>query len=403
MDEQYGVSSRWEGGWDEAGIAAWAGGLRSRLDGPVDLAVAFVSPDLANRAADVLEAIRFSARAPLLVGCSSPGLIAGTTEAEAGQGVALALLRLPGARLKVAPFTRAQVEEAEEAGPGFWRRQLNLQPEDASGGWLAFADPFHFCPESWLRTWQASFPGIPVYGGLAAGFGGEPMAQVYCNGRVITEGGVALAVSGDVALEGCVSHACEPLGEPLAVTAADGHLLKRVGGRTAIEALESELSKLPAEARRRCRGNLFVGLAADEGRDEFRRGDFLVRAIFCADRENGTLAVGAVPRPGQTLQFHARGREVAILDWSEQLASLKQRLNGRRIYAACLCECSGRGEYLFEEPDHDAIEAQRQLGPLPLAGFFGNGEIGPCRAGERSYMHGYTAALAVFAERAPRG
>ena len=62
--------------------------------------------------------------------------------------------------------------------------------------------------------------------------------------------------------------------------------------------------------------------------------------------------------------------------------------------AALLCSCTGRGAGLFGTPDHDADAVARALGPLPLAGFFCNGEIGP--VGQRSYVHGYTASLALL-------
>jgi small ligand-binding sensory domain FIST len=35
------------------------------------------------------------------------------------------------------------------------------------------------------------------------------------------------------------------------------------------------------------------------------------------------------------------------------------------------------------------------LGPLPLAGLFCNGEIGP--VGKRTFVHGFTASLALIA------
>jgi small ligand-binding sensory domain FIST len=41
---------------------------------------------------------------------------------------------------------------------------------------------------------------------------------------------------------------------------------------------------------------------------------------------------------------------------------------------------------------------QQRLGPMGLAGFFCNGEIGP--VGERSFLHGYTASLALFVKKA---
>jgi small ligand-binding sensory domain FIST len=40
---------------------------------------------------------------------------------------------------------------------------------------------------------------------------------------------------------------------------------------------------------------------------------------------------------------------------------------------------------------------RERLGEIPLAGFFAAGEIGP--VGERSFLHGHTASLAVFRTR----
>jgi small ligand-binding sensory domain FIST len=73
-------------------------------------------------------------------------------------------------------------------------------------------------------------------------------------------------------------------------------------------------------------------------------------------------------------------------------------LAGRTVYGACLCSCNGRGRHLFGEPGHDARHVQNQFGPLGLAGFFCNGEIGP--VGEKSFLHGYTASLALFVRKA---
>jgi small ligand-binding sensory domain FIST len=50
---------------------------------------------------------------------------------------------------------------------------------------------------------------------------------------------------------------------------------------------------------------------------------------------------------------------------------------------------------LFGAADHDAHTVRELLGPLPLAGLFCNGEIGP--VGARTYLHGFTASLALIA------
>jgi small ligand-binding sensory domain FIST len=67
------------------------------------------------------------------------------------------------------------------------------------------------------------------------------------------------------------------------------------------------------------------------------------------------------------------------------------------IYGGCLCCCNGRGKNLFGTPDHDAELVQKEIGPLGLAGFFCNGEIGP--VGEKNYLHGFTASLALFVKK----
>ena len=76
------------------------------------------------------------------------------------------------------------------------------------------------------------------------------------------------------------------------------------------------------------------------------------------------------------------------------LARAKRKLGGATIYGGCLCSCNGRGQRLFGHPNHDAGLIEQQLGPLGLAGFFCNGEIGP--VGDSNFLHGYTASLALF-------
>ena len=82
---------------------------------------------------------------------------------------------------------------------------------------------------------------------------------------------------------------------------------------------------------------------------------------------------------------------------NELLERARTRLAGRTIYGGCLCSCNGRGERLFGGASHDAGLVQERLGPLGLTGFFCNGEIGP--VGDKSFLHGYTASLALFVKK----
>ncbi len=396
MQNEHSVAGHWPGGFDEAGLQAWAEQLRGRLiAGRASLGLVFMSPKFFGQAAQVLELLRVHAQIPLLAGCSSPSLIAGDQEVEGEAGLVLGLYSLPGATLEAVHFTQEQVEEA--TGPGYWHMETGISPEQING-WLTFADPFHLDGEAWLRGWNEAYAPLPIAGGLATGDAAEQQrTQVYLNGQVWEEGGVGIAIGGEVALASVISQGCTPIGDTWTITKAERNLIHEIGNRSAYEVLAETVNQLPEKEQRQSRGNLFVGLVINEYLEDFHRGDFLIRNLIGADPKSGVIAVGALPRTGQTIQFQRRDAATGTEDITALLGRARQQLAGKPLYGACLCSCNGRGHRLFGEPSHDARHIQAQLGPIGLAGFFCNGEIGP--VGERNFLHGYTASLALFVKK----
>ncbi len=395
MVTDFSISAHWSGGFDEAALQAWAEGLRRGFSAPsVTLGLVFMTPRFFPHAAQVLEILRVHARIPLLAGCSSQGLISGSEELEQTEGLVLSLYCLPGAKLQGFHFKQGQVEEAN--GPGFWRSETGIEPEKVSG-WLAFADPFHLDAEAWLAGWNEAYQPLPVLGGLASGDYTEQVTQVYLNGDVFEEGGVAISFGGEVSLQGVISQGCTPIGETWTVTKAEKNIIHEIGNRRAYDVLAETFGNLPPEEQQTARGNLFIGMVVNEYMEDFHRGDFLIRNLLSADPHTGSLAVGALPRSGQTIQFQRRSAAAASQDLEELLSRARERLRKSVVYGGCLCCCNGRGKGMFGSPSHDARFVQERLGPLGLSGFFCNGEIGP--VGERNFLHGYTASLALFVKK----
>jgi len=394
VDNKNSVAAHWSGGFDETGLRDWAENLRGRLDAPqVSLGLVFMTPRFFTHAQQVLEILRVHAQIPLLAGCSSTSLIAGGEEVEENAGLVLALYAMPEAKLAGAYFDQKQVEDATE---GSWIEQNQIKPEDTNG-WLTFIDPFTLDSESWLRSWNASYPGKPVYGGLASGVFSDQTTQVYLNGEVYEEGGVALSVGGGVTLSGVISQGCTPIGDTWTLTRVEQNLIHKIANRAAYEVLAETVGQLSAEDQRKVRGNLFIGLVVNEYLEDFHRGDFLVRNLLGGDPQTGVLAVGAMPRAGQTIQFQRRDADAATEDMSELLARQHQELGGATVYGGCLCCCNGRGRHLFGESGHDAGMVQKEFGKIGVGGFFCNGEIGP--VGQKNFLHGYTASLALFVKK----
>jgi len=349
------------------------------------LALAFLSTGYSPHLAEFQEVVAVHGHAAMLCGCTGSGLIGPSREAEATEGFSLLFLHSPEAKIRAVPLSQAQVETSN--GDAFWR--------EAAGGpaqaWLSLANPFRFDTDTWLREWNSAFPGRPVLGGLAGGPRGDEDVTVFGPGIGDTSDALAIALDG-LRVETVVSQGCRPIGEALPVTRADEHLLFELGSRPAYQVLEQAFNTLADADKQRARGNLFAGLAVDEYKEQFARGDFLVRNILGADPATGAVVVGAHPRTGQTLQYQLRDAASADEELKALLAPLAAQV--KKPVASLLFCCNGRGKNLFGSPDHDAKVVAEALGPLPSIGFFCNGEIGP--VADRNFLHGYTASIGLI-------
>jgi small ligand-binding sensory domain FIST len=163
-----------------------------------------------------------------------------------------------------------------------------------------------------------------------------------------------------------------------------------------MEYLQWLFNQLPTRDQRLVNEGLQIGRVISEFQDHRGYGDFLIRGVLGQNPENEALCVGDFFRTGQTVQFHVRDHASADQDLRQWLQRLARQLPGGSRRGGLLFTCNGRGTNLFPQPDHDAGAIQQLLGPMPLAGFFAAGEIGP--VGGKNFVHGYTASLVVFGE-----
>ena len=377
--------------WEEALAEALA--QASIGEEPVDLAVIFASAEYAPGFSELTAQAQQALKARVLIGCSGQGIIGPSKEVEGEPALAVLALSLPEAVLTPLHLTQGDLEACESAED---TRRLTEVPQGEARAWFLFADPFTIDAERLLDTFSAAYPGTPLMGGMASGNPQVRRTQLFLNGQVLEDGAVALALGGPVSIRSIVSQGCKPIGRPWTITGAEGQIIASIAGRPALDVLMETLNELPSDQQQRAQSNLLVGLAMDEYRDDFGRGDFLIRNLLGADRERGAIAVSASPREGQTIQFQLRDAAAADEDLRLLLEAEKATLQGKESLAALLWSCNGRGVGLFGGPDHDAKAVAEILGSIPLAGFFCNGEIGP--VGSKNFLHGFTASIALFSK-----
>lgn len=348
----------------------------------------FLSASWLPQIHEVLDLVRLHGRIPLLVGSIGAGLIGRSQEAEGVAGLSLLLVRPPETKLTPVLISSEQIEES--TGPGYWQMETGIGPEEVDS-WIVLANPFAPELERWLAEWSVAFPDAPSIGGLSSGGNGSGENMLLLDGKVIDAAVLALAVKGGK-VRPIVSQGCKPVGEPFTITHAEDNLVYALGSRPAYQVLSETFNGLSDEEKERARGNLFAGIAASEYVADLKRGDFLVRNLLGADPQTGAVAIGARARTGQTLQYQLRDKITAHADLVE-LAKMNGRKGGEP-FASLVFSCNGRGHRFFGVPDHDAATLAEIFGPVPSAGFFCNGEIGPI--GNASYLHGYTASIALF-------
>jgi small ligand-binding sensory domain FIST len=348
------------------------------LERSPDLVALFCAAEHSEEAHDLAEALAELAPDAAVIGaCAADGVIGAGREQQGGAALALLAVTLP-AGARATPF-HAQVGEDHDEP-----ELVGLPAPSENALVVAIADP-HTTPVELLVE---GLGGLPVLGGFA-GLGGRGAARLFTNGGCAEEGAVGVVLEG-LAASAIVSQGARPIGPELVVTAAEGNLVVELAGRPALERLQMVVEDLSLTERALLENGLLIGLVIDENRPEHRLGDFLVRGVLGADPETGAMAIGDVPRVGQTVRLHVRDAESA----SRELDELLARESSQPATAALLFSCNGRGRNLFPQPDHDAAMVARALGSDAVAGCFCQGELGP--VGGRTFVHGFTASVALW-------
>ena len=379
---------------DEA-VVECASKIRSELEDSVpDMVVVFVSAQHADRYAEIPGLVESHLPGGVLIGCSGGGVIGDGREVEHRAGLAMTAVHLPDVEL--APF---HIEDDAlpdgDAAPEAWEALVRApEASDKTPDFLILADPFSLRGEQLLMGLDYAFPASAKIGGLASGAHHPGGNALYLQDKVHTSGAVGVAMRGDIVVDTVVAQGCRPIGDPMTVTSCDRNALLELDGRTPFEVLRELFDGLSEDDRDLAQHSLFLGVVMDELQESPKLGDYLIRNIMGVDPRKGALTIGDLLKEGQMVQFHLRDAATSAQDLAAMLDQYMGSPHGFSGAGALLFSCLGRGEGLYGSPDHDTDMFRDRVGPMPLTGFFCNGEIGP--VGGSTFLHGYTSSFGIF-------
>lgn len=358
--------------------------------GGADIALVFGSFHHRAAFADQASIIRRGIRARHIVGITAEWVVGPKLELEQSAGLSALALHLPGCRVTPVHL------DVDEGPPILWddsRLRDCLGWSEDSRATFLFADPFSIQTPALLTRFGDTFrsPPLPIVGGLASG-SSQPGANVLVlDDETSASGAVGFTLAGPVHVDTFVSPGCRPIGPPCVVTKSRGNVLVELGGKPALDVIDELMEGASEEDRSAAHKGLSIGIAIDEYRERFGRGDFLLRNILRADPKRRSIAIGDLVRPGRTVRFHIRDRIAAVEDLDLLLDREQMRDPAVAVF---LATCNARGRGLFGAMHYDARTIARRMRDVPLAGFFAAGEIGP--VGDRSWLHGHAAAAAII-------
>jgi small ligand-binding sensory domain FIST len=363
------------------------------LGGAPDLALVFFAPHHADAAETITATLRQRLTPRVLLGCVGESIVGNGQEIEQQPALSLWLGRW-SRPVELEPF-HLTLEQMPD-GPSLMGWPDSIVAGDPQRSLiLALGDPFTFPVHEFLQQINTDQRGLRVIGGMASGMSSPGECRLLLNEQVHDSGAVGVVLQGNTVVRSIVSQGCRPIGKPMIITRGHDNVIAELGGKPPLQVLQEMWESLDRRDQELFQKGLHVGLVMNEYRDQFQRGDFLVRNVIGIERDSGAMAIYERIRIGQTVQFHVRDADTA----DEDLRSLLQRDgadHATKPAAALLFTCNGRGTRLFEQPHHDAGVVRAAAGELPVAGFFAQGELGPI--GGQNFIHGFTASVVLFEE-----
>ncbi|MSO68842.1 MAG: histidine kinase [Alphaproteobacteria bacterium] len=340
---------------------------------PGGLGFLYVSDQLANELPEILTRLKVLTGTADWVGSVGAGICATGQEYYGVPGIAAMIA-------DIAPADYHLVETVREDLSGFKSRHEDWRLKSGSRFGIVHADPRNNNVPDIVEGIATAIDGF-----LVGGISSSRRHPLQIAGD-ITMGGVSgVLLSDNVSVATALSQSCSLIGTKHLITRANGNIIHELDGRPALTVFKEEIGDLLARDLKRIEGFIFVA-APVRGSDT---GDYMVRHIVGIDQPNELIAISENVSAGRSIQFCRRDAPAAEEDLVRMIVGLKQRAN-TPPRGAVYFSCVARGPNLFGTESRELKLIKRELGDVPLVGFFCYGEISNDR------LYGYTGVLTLF-------
>jgi small ligand-binding sensory domain FIST len=372
--------------WGSA-VKACMNSLEAPPEG-ANLGLLYATDALADDLSSVLTFLRERTGIEHWVGNIGFGVAASGVEYHDRPALAVLTAALPEAAFRIlAPVSN---QAGADAIAAFAEQQAGWLAQHQGLFGVVHGDPRHHNIAEIVAQAAARSSGFLV-GGLTASRGGHHQIA-----ERVTEAGLSgVLFAPEVPVAVGLTQGCSLIGAARTITEVEsagaggaeggGDVIAAIDGRPALEVFKEDIGELLAHDLRRVGGYIFAAFPIADS----DTGDYLVRNLTGIDPNQGWISVAEPVEAGRRIQFCRRDHDAALSDLKRMVRDVKARA-GAAPKAGLYFSCIARGPSLFSSESEELRLIEAELGAIPLAGFFGNGEI----FNNRLYTH--TGVLVLF-------
>lgn len=352
----------------------------------------FIFTSVGHEIPELIKGIRAYLPDIPLCGCSGAGTI--TSDGCDEMTHSLSLMAIRTNRINFYPFMCADLSGKQEQSGSEIAAMLNpiIADEKASNSQLLilFTEGLTVNVDALYRGLESNLSThIDIVGGTAGNdFQGNKTYQFY-NNTVLCDGASGVLLSGDFSYNVGVTHGSKPFGLFRTITRAEKNVIFEIDNMPALDLLKEFIGAERVEDFGQVLnlfelGEQFEGQGYDES--------ILNRAITGIERDQGGIRLAVEIPEGTQVRITRRDMDLVLERTRQMTADLVNKMNNPDNAAYFYFNCSGRGSYLFGEPEPDVDALRDTLGQhRKMIGFFTFGEFAPVQ--RKNYFHNYTGVL----------
>jgi small ligand-binding sensory domain FIST len=356
------------------------------------LALVFASGMDRDGLGEALDEAKERLRGATIVGASGGGVIGSTEEVEGEPAVAVLAIESDSPGIALVPFLAPLSGDAGRDGDAVAAKlERAIRGPHERSFLVLLPVPARFDAGLLVRL-RSRLGKLPVVGALSASLVPDAPELVFAGEERSAEAVAGVLITGEkLRAAVAVAQGCRPVVAAGEVTRSEGNVILEIDGKPALERLREAIEKA------RVTGSMVLcGIALEPLSSPLGGEDFLARNVMGIDPKRGGVAVADLVPAGARVTFLVRDAAAAREDMTLRARELAQAFPRTPPSFGLFFDCVARGAGLYGESNVDTRIIHEHVGDVPLAGFFGNGELAPFLG--RNLVYGYTGVLLLVGE-----